>query len=92
MKREAFEMSKKAKQDEQDNIRRQIELMKQTDEKAELDRLRREAVHKANPVKHYKSVAIKPSGKPLTAPMSPQFKTDTRLRTRAQHTDSFMSS
>lgn len=91
MKREAYEMNKKARQDEEDNQRRQIELMKEAEEKAELERRRREAVHKANPIKNYKPVTLRPSDKPLTEAMSPRFRTDDRLRTRAQHAESFLS-
>ncbi|XP_053401095.1 targeting protein for Xklp2 homolog isoform X2 [Mercenaria mercenaria] len=91
VKREAFEMHKKAKQDELDNIRIQEQRMKEAEERAEFERMRREAVHKANPVKQYRRMAIKPSEKPLTAPMSPHFQTDTRLRTKAMHGESFMS-
>jgi len=65
--------------------------MKEAEERAEFERMRREAVHKANPVKQYRRMAIKPSEKPLTAPMSPHFQTDTRLRTKAMHGESFMS-
>lgn len=91
VKREAYEVNKKAKQEEEDSVRHQLELMKEAEEKAEVERLRREAVHKANPVKHYKCPVIKPSDKPLTRAMSPQFKTDTRLRSRSQQSDSFAS-
>jgi len=91
MKREAFEMVKKAKQDEEDDNRRQMEQIKNAEEREELERLRRDAVHKAQPIKHYKTMDVKPSVKPLTTPMSPHFKTDTRLRTRQQNGESFMS-
>ena len=92
MKREAFEMHKKAKQDEIDNIKIQERRMKEAEDRAEFERMRREAVHKANPVKQYKRMEIRKSEKQLTAPMSPHFQTDTRLRTRAMHAESFMSS
>ncbi|XP_060551268.1 targeting protein for Xklp2 homolog isoform X2 [Ruditapes philippinarum] len=92
VKREAFEMHKKAKQDELDNVRIQERRMKEAEERAEFERMRKEAVHKANPVKQYRRMEIKRSEKQLTAPMSPNFQTDTRLRTRAMHAESFMSS
>lgn len=92
VKRDAYETHKKAKQDELDNIRKQEQKMRAAEERAEMDRLRKEAVHKAKPVKHYKGVEVRPSVRPLTQPMSPRFKTDTRLRTRAQHEETFMSS
>lgn len=90
VKRDAFEMHKKAKQDEIDNIRIQEQRMKEARDRTDFEIMRREAVHKANPVKQYKPMAIKRSHKPLTEPMSPMFKTDIRLRTRAQNEESAM--
>jgi len=92
VQREAYETVLKQRQDEIDNARRQEELAKAAEEKAEVERLRREAVHHAEPIKHYKSVLIRRSERPLTRPMTPEFKTDTRLRSRNQEADSFMSS
>ncbi|XP_052819301.1 targeting protein for Xklp2-like isoform X2 [Mya arenaria] len=91
VKREAYEMSRKQRQDDLDNIRLQEERAREAEEQAENERLRREAVHHAEPVKHYKGVPIRPSIKPLTAPMSPHFRTDSRLRSRNQDAESFMS-
>lgn len=42
-------------------------------EKEEVLRLREEAVHKANPVRKYKTFEVKPSDHPLTVPVSPKF-------------------
>uniref|UniRef100_A0A8C6TN55 TPX2 microtubule nucleation factor n=1 Tax=Neogobius melanostomus TaxID=47308 RepID=A0A8C6TN55_9GOBI len=42
-------------------------------EKEEIARLRQEQVHKAQPVKHYRTVKVKKSELPLTVPQSPQF-------------------
>ncbi|XP_067410081.1 targeting protein for Xklp2 isoform X2 [Emydura macquarii macquarii] len=42
-------------------------------EKEELARLREELVHKANPVRKYHSLEVKPSDQPLTMPKSPNF-------------------
>ncbi|WAR12891.1 TPX2B-like protein [Mya arenaria] len=83
VKREAYEMSRKQRQDDLDNIRLQEERAREAEEQAENERLRREAVHHAEPVKHYKGVPIRPSIKPLTAPMSPHFRTDSRLRNKS---------
>jgi targeting protein for Xklp2 len=44
----------------------------------ELKRLRKEQVHKAQPVKKYANVEIKPSEKRLTAPKTPAFVRRTR--------------
>ncbi|EHB11710.1 Targeting protein for Xklp2, partial [Heterocephalus glaber] len=43
--------------------------------KEELARLRKELVHKANPIRKYQAVEIKSSNQPLTVPVSPKFST-----------------
>jgi targeting protein for Xklp2 len=43
------------------------------EEMEEIARLRKEAVHKANPIRHYKPLNILSSDKPLTDPHSPAF-------------------
>uniref|UniRef100_A0A3Q1GEB5 TPX2 microtubule nucleation factor n=1 Tax=Acanthochromis polyacanthus TaxID=80966 RepID=A0A3Q1GEB5_9TELE len=42
-------------------------------EKEEIARLRKEQVHRAQPIRHYKPVAVKKSDTPLTVPESPNF-------------------
>uniref|UniRef100_A0A3B5KY06 Uncharacterized protein n=1 Tax=Xiphophorus couchianus TaxID=32473 RepID=A0A3B5KY06_9TELE len=42
-------------------------------EREEIARLRQEQVHKAQPIRHYKPVAVKKSDAPLTVPESPNF-------------------
>ena len=92
MKREAFEIIKKVKQDEKDDYMRQEMLRREAEEQEEYERQRREAVHKAKPIKQYKPVTVQRSDKPLTAPMTPDFKTDTRLRSRTQHSETISRS
>ncbi|CAJ1055232.1 targeting protein for Xklp2 isoform X2 [Xyrichtys novacula] len=48
-------------------------------EKEEIARLRQEQVHKAQPIRHYKPVALKKSEVPLTVPQSPNFSDRFRL-------------
>ncbi|XP_040007724.1 targeting protein for Xklp2 isoform X2 [Xiphias gladius] len=48
-------------------------------QKEEITRLRQEQVHKAQPVRHYKPVAVKKSEVPLTVPQSPNFSDRFRL-------------
>ncbi|XP_047426022.1 targeting protein for Xklp2 isoform X2 [Mugil cephalus] len=48
-------------------------------EKEEIIRLRQEQVHKAQPIRHYKPVAVKKSEVPLTIPESPNFSDRFRL-------------
>ncbi|NXI40518.1 TPX2 protein, partial [Galbula dea] len=42
-------------------------------EKEEVAKLRQELVHKANPIRKYRSIEVKPSDQPLTLPKSPNF-------------------
>ncbi|XP_063489790.1 targeting protein for Xklp2 isoform X1 [Symphalangus syndactylus] len=56
----------------------QLEEARQREEeqkKEELARLRRELVHKANPIRKYQGLEIKSSDQPLTVPVSPKFST-----------------
>ncbi|XP_023076158.1 targeting protein for Xklp2 isoform X2 [Piliocolobus tephrosceles] len=56
----------------------QLEEARQQEEeqkKEELARLRRELVHKANPIRKYQGLEIKSSDQPLTVPVSPNFST-----------------
>ena len=92
VKREAFEIIKKVKQDEKDDYLRQEMLRKEAEEREEYERQRREAVHRAQPIKQYKPVNVQRSDKPLTEPMTPDFKTDSRLRSRAQHSETISRS
>ncbi|XP_071616156.1 targeting protein for Xklp2 isoform X1 [Heliangelus exortis] len=46
---------------------------KEEREKEEVAKLRQELVHKANPIRKYRSVEVKPSDQPLTMPRSPNF-------------------
>ncbi|XP_038577520.1 targeting protein for Xklp2 isoform X2 [Micropterus salmoides] len=48
-------------------------------EREEIARLRQEQVHKAQPIRHYKPVAVKKSEVPLTIPHSPNFSDRFRL-------------
>uniref|UniRef100_A0A673UUT2 TPX2 microtubule nucleation factor n=1 Tax=Suricata suricatta TaxID=37032 RepID=A0A673UUT2_SURSU len=44
-------------------------------QREELARLRKELVHKANPIRKYQGVEVKSSDQPLTVPVSPKFST-----------------
>ncbi|KAG8185563.1 hypothetical protein JTE90_017567 [Oedothorax gibbosus] len=57
-------------------------------ERQELIQLRREIVHKANPIRHYKPVELQPSSIPLTQPESPNFETDKRIQKRHDQSSS----
>ncbi|NXQ79113.1 TPX2B protein, partial [Nyctibius grandis] len=51
----------------------QVRQEQEEREKEEVAKLRQEMVHKANPIRKYRSVEVKPSDQPLTMPKSPNF-------------------
>ncbi|KFQ98790.1 Targeting protein for Xklp2, partial [Opisthocomus hoazin] len=51
----------------------QIRQQQEEQEKEEVAKLRQEMVHKANPIRKYRSVEVKHSDQPLTVPKSPNF-------------------
>ncbi|NXE14412.1 TPX2B protein, partial [Lophotis ruficrista] len=51
----------------------QVRQQQEEREKEEVAKLRQELVHKANPIRKYRSVEVKPSDQPLTMPKSPNF-------------------
>uniref|UniRef100_A0A663NCL2 TPX2 microtubule nucleation factor n=1 Tax=Athene cunicularia TaxID=194338 RepID=A0A663NCL2_ATHCN len=53
----------------QEHLRRRLEEY----EKQKIAKLRQEMVHKANPIRKYRNVEVKPSDQPLTMPKSPNF-------------------
>lgn len=59
------------------------EKQRKAAEAAEMARARAEAVHKAQPVRHYRSIDLLPSSQPLTIPESPKF--SERLRSKTSH-------
>lgn len=68
------------KEHEKELALQRMKAFQEEEERKEIMRLRKEAVHKANPIRHYKPVKIMPSSKPPTEPVSPKFKTDERLQ------------
>ncbi|KAJ2787757.1 hypothetical protein GGI15_000458 [Coemansia interrupta] len=56
--------------------RKRVEEEKREDE--EIKRLRKLLVHKAQPIRHYKPVDVKPSDRPLTVPKTPLWNVRTR--------------
>jgi len=75
LERGAFEVKLKQKEAEIEGAKRELEMRKKREEEEEVLRLRREAVPKAQPIRNYKHVEIRPSDKPLTMPASPNFTT-----------------
>ncbi|NXX11959.1 TPX2B protein, partial [Podargus strigoides] len=56
-----------------ERYREQVRQEQEEREKEEVAKLRQELVHKANPIRKYRSVEVKPSDQPLTMPKSPNF-------------------
>ncbi|NXO00982.1 TPX2B protein, partial [Rhinopomastus cyanomelas] len=72
-KRQEFEKhladTKALKERQEEEIRQRQEEC----EKEEVAKLRQELVHKANPIRKYRGIEVKPSDQPLTMPKSPNF-------------------
>ncbi|XP_007474525.1 targeting protein for Xklp2 isoform X2 [Monodelphis domestica] len=75
--RERQEFEKQMAEIEAQKAQRLEEARQREEEqkKEELAKLRQELVHKANPIRKYQSVEVKPSEQPLTLPISPKFST-----------------
>ncbi|XP_015151809.2 targeting protein for Xklp2 isoform X1 [Gallus gallus] len=56
-----------------EKLQEQVRQQEEEREKEEIAKLRQELVHKANPIRRYRSVEVKPSDQPLTMPKSPNF-------------------
>lgn len=69
--RAAYELERSAKEAGLEGQRRELEERRRRQEEEEVARQRRAAVHRAQPVKQYKPMEVKPSTKPLTMPESP---------------------
>ena len=63
---------------ENDNLRRKA--LREIQEKREVTEYRKTLVHKAQPINEYAPVVIHPSDKLPTLPISPHFRTESRLR------------
>ena len=75
-----FEEQKKAREAELLAIRLDAERMRQEEEEKEIQRMRQEAVHKANPIKRYKPVEMQHKSLSVTIPVTPKFATNSRVR------------
>ncbi|XP_077192163.1 targeting protein for Xklp2 isoform X2 [Paroedura picta] len=58
---------------EKARVQEEAKRFAEEQERERLARLRGELVHKANPIRRYQSVEVKPSDLPLTVPKSPNF-------------------
>ncbi|XP_022108110.1 targeting protein for Xklp2 homolog [Acanthaster planci] len=79
--RKEYEQAKFERQLAQEAALSQREAEKEEELRQEMTRQRAEAVHRAQPVRHYKAVEVLPSSKPLTQPHTPKFSNRTRRST-----------
>lgn len=80
--REIYEMHKAERELEEEEIRMQLQKEKEEEEKINLKILRKQLVHKPNPIRKYRSVEIKHSDKELTNPQSPDWQSKKRRKLR----------
>ena len=78
-KRESYEIMKKELQRVKEDEIQQSLKERQEEEAKEIALLRKQAVHKANPIKHFGDFEVKPSLRPLTQPETPKFETNKRF-------------
>ncbi|XP_075756979.1 targeting protein for Xklp2 isoform X2 [Pelodiscus sinensis] len=71
--RQEFEKHLAKLETERERLQKKAQQQEAEQEKKELAKLRQELVHKANPVRKYRSQDTKPSDRPLTMPKSPNF-------------------
>ena len=80
--REIYEMHKTERELEEEEARRQLEKEREEEEKIYIKNLRKQLVHKPNPIRKYRSVEIKQSEKELTEPRSPEWQSKKRRKLR----------
>lgn len=78
-KRESYEIMKKELQRVKEDVVQQNLKERQEEEAKEVALLRKQAVHKANPIRQFGDFEIKPSERPLTMPETPKFETNRRF-------------
>ncbi|NXI56980.1 TPX2B protein, partial [Chloroceryle aenea] len=71
--RQEFERQLADMEASKERYHEQVRQQQEEREKEEVAKLRQELVHKANPIRKYRSVEVKPSDQPLTVPKSPNF-------------------
>lgn len=77
-----YEMHKKEREMEDQELILQRQAEKEEEERENIAMLRKEMVHKANPIRNYKVVPILPSDRVLTKPESPAWHTRNRKTMR----------
>ncbi|KAJ2492300.1 Protein tpx2 [Coemansia sp. RSA 2050] len=78
--RRAYDEDRMERERIREDVLARKRLEEERREEEEIKRLRKILVHKAQPVRHYKQLVIKPSDRPLTVPKTPQWNIRTRKR------------
>ncbi|KAJ1825271.1 hypothetical protein LPJ60_000112 [Coemansia sp. RSA 2675] len=78
--RRAYDEDRMERERIREDVLARKRLEEERREEEEIKRLRKILVHKAQPVRHYKQLVIKPSDRPLTVPKTPQWNVRTRKR------------
>jgi len=89
LQRQQFEQKKAEKEEEIAGLKQMMEMKKKEEEEAEIAKMRKDAVHKAQPMPKFKSVPLNlkvSSSKPVTNPQSPKFTKLTRTTTLCSST------
>ncbi|XP_062479824.1 targeting protein for Xklp2 [Pezoporus occidentalis] len=71
--RQEFEKYLADKEAVKERLQEKVKQEQEEREKEEVAKLRQEMVHKANPIRRYRSLEVKSSEQPLTMPKSPNF-------------------
>ncbi|KAJ3042781.1 Protein tpx2 [Rhizophlyctis rosea] len=82
--RRVFEERLKERERMEEEERERMRKKKEQREKQEIKKFRQQAVHHAQPIKHYAPVVVKPSGRKLTEPESPFIGEKRRVAMRLQ--------
>lgn len=80
--REIYEMHKTERELEEEAVRKQLEKEREEEERMNLKNLRRQLVHKPNPIRKYRALEIKQSDRELTNPKSPEWQSKKRRKLR----------
>lgn len=80
--REIYEMHKTERELEEEAMRKQLEKEREEEERMNLKNLRRQLVHKPNPIRKYRALEIKQSDRELTNPKSPEWQSKKRRKLR----------
>ncbi|XP_063845765.1 targeting protein for Xklp2-like [Scylla paramamosain] len=89
VERSEFDQQRKELEEEMLAAKKMAEEHQAAEELAEVTRLRQAAVHKAQPIPKTKPMVLHPTSQMPTVPKSPDFATDSRLRSKSRANSTF---